>query len=243
MKTKQLKKLSDFLEKKVVNDVEGIREEGDLTNENRRFPDTYYYDSFQPEYDKRNQEISFEAEMVADTGEYCENGLPVGHENGLVYVEYDIINDSISVKAESENFYDDEGDDDVEYMKEVLSDLQCRIEEDEDFLTLLRKETSHLRPEEEPEKTEENPNLIWDGTKGCLCNFSLQVDKWNYKYLVKCFPLIEGGQKNLGAACWDDDKLVQQLKEFTKAGYVFQVQEINEEYIADVKNTLCNHTA
>lgn len=240
MKTKQLKKLADFLEKKVVNHVEGVRVEGDLTNENRKFPDTYYYDSFQPKYDKRNQEISFEADLVADTGEYCEDGLPVTHENGLVYVEYDIINDSISVKAESDNFYDDEGDDDVEYMKEVLSDLQCRIEEDEDFLELLRKETNHLRPEEEKEPVTDT--IMWQG-QGCICEFAIYAEEHGYKHLIKCHPLSDDCQKDLAAACWDDEELLRQIQEFSHAGYSCQIELIANIDINELKTKVCGHAA
>ncbi|MCT4582760.1 MAG: hypothetical protein N4A35_15205 [Flavobacteriales bacterium] len=222
-----------------MNHVEGVREEGDLTNENKRFPDTYYYYSFEPEYDKVNQEIRFSSEMVADKGEYCEDGFPVYHENAYVRVEYDIINESISVKAESEYCYDYESDEDAEYMKEVLFNLECRIGEDEEFMELLKKETSHLRPKKEFKKTEENPNLIWDGTKSCICDFTLEVNNWGYQYLVKCIPLFDDLQDDLGAACWSEEKLIQQTLEFTEAGYAFQVQKIDDNYIDEVKNSVC----
>lgn len=236
MKTKQLKKLTDFIENEIVNHVEGVREEGDITNENRRFPDTYYYDSFQAIYDKENKEISFYSEMVADTGEFDEDGLPVYHENAFVHVEYDIINDSISVKAESEDCYDDDENEDVEYMKGVLFNLECRIEEDKDFLELLKKETSHLRPEEEEEPVTDT--IMWQG-QGCICEFAIYAEEHGFKHLIKCHPLTDDCQKDLAAACWDDEELLRQIQKFSYAGYSCQIELIANIDINELKTKVC----
>lgn len=232
MKKEQLEKLSTYLENHVLKHVEGIRPEGDLSLENWRFPDTYYYCGLNAQFDKDNLTITFSDELVADKDEKSEDGLPIYYDNAYIDVEYDIINNWLTVKVSS--------DEENEFMQNILSELKCVIEDDEDFLKTLENETEHLRPEEEElEVTDENPNLIWDGTKSCICDFTLEVNNWGYQYLVKCVPLYDDLQEDLGAACWNEEKLIQQTLKFTEAGYACQIQKIDENYINEIKDSVC----
>lgn len=231
MNKEELEKLSSYIEQNVIADVDGIREDGDYTDEGRKFPDTWYHCGLESEYNSAKQEISFCIQMIADRDFVDEFGFGDEYENSELSINYDIYKDDIIVET-----YTEEED---EFMNDILSDLEYKIQEDEALHNHLRNVTAHLRVPDSEGIQEENPNLIWDGTKSCICDFTLEVNNWGYKYLVKCFPLYDDLQEDLGAACWDDDKLIQQLRQFTEAGYSCQVQLIDNEYIKTVKKALC----
>lgn len=139
MNLKKLKNLIYFLENKVLKYVGGVRKEGDLTSQNKMFPDTYYYYSFAAEYDEENQTIRFDTVMLAETEKLFEFGeykIPGRYEDANVSVVYDIHSQSISVQIDS--FEDDE------FMCDILNNLEYKIEENEAFLNLLIQETKHI---------------------------------------------------------------------------------------------------
>lgn len=231
MNKEELEKLSNYIEQNVIANVDGMREDGDYTDEGRKFPDTWYHCGLESEYNSDKQAISFSTQMIADKDFEDEFGFDDEYEDSELSISYDIYSDVIIVES-----YTDEED---EYMNDILFDLECKIQEDEALHNHLRNVTAHLRVPDSADIQEDNPNLIWDGTKSCICDFTLQVNNWGYKYLVKCFPLYDNLLEDLGAACWNEEKLIKQTLKFTEAGYAFQVQKIDDSYIDEIKNSVC----
>jgi hypothetical protein len=131
MKTKQIKKISDFIENEIFSTIEGIREEGDYTSENRRSPDTWYHCGLEVNYDSTSKKLSFNTEMIADKDFVDEDGFADEYDNAYVQIEYDVNLDELEVETYS--------DEESQFMQDILFDLECRIREDDDLSRLIEE--------------------------------------------------------------------------------------------------------
>lgn len=131
MNKRQLEKLSNYIENEVLNNINGIRRDGDNTSEKRRFLDTWYHCGFEVNYDFASNKLSLSTEMIADKDFINEDGFSDEYENAYVHIAYDISLDSLEVEIYS--------DEENQFMQDILFDLECRIQEDSGLNKILRK--------------------------------------------------------------------------------------------------------
>ena len=135
MNKEELEKLSSYIEQNIIANVDGVREDGDYTDKGRNFHDTWYHCGIESEYNSAKQEINFSTQMIAIRDFVDEFGFVDEYENSELNIIYDIENEVIKVEI-----YTDEED---EFMKDILFDLECKIQEDQGLFRLLNIATNY----------------------------------------------------------------------------------------------------
>lgn len=73
---------------------------------------------------------------------------------------------------------------------------------------------------------ENKETMIWEG-QGSFEDFVIVVRILGYKYVVKCYPLEDEFQDELGAGCRDHEELVETLLFFSYRNYSTRVARVD----------------